>query len=330
MKHGIDLYALGNALVDTEYEVDDRFIRDQGIEKGQMTLVDEARLSHLARALVERNPKRESGGSAANTAIAVRGFGGSVFYACKVADDEDGHHFANGMTRVGIATTPKDTRTDGQTGRCLIMITPDAERTMTTYLGISEHLSADEVHEQTLRQARYLYLEGYLASSTTGREAAIHARAIAEQHNITTSITLSDASMVNYFGDELRRMVGNGVGVLFCNEVEALTWCKTDRIDIAAKELKDMARSFAITLGSRGALVHTAQRNHEVPGYAAKAIDTNGAGDIFAGASLWGLMQGQPLDYAAQFANFAAARLVTCFGARLPFADYQSLRANFR
>ena len=329
MTTGIDLYALGNALVDAEYEVDDRFIRDQGIEKGQMTLVDEARLAQLTRALEQRQPKRESGGSAANTAIAVRGFGGSVYYSCKVADDEDGDHFAKGMNRVGIRTTPKDTRSDGKTGRCLIMITPDAERTMTTFLGISERLSAEELDEAALRTARYLYIEGYLASSATGREAAIAARTIAEQHKLVTSITLSDASMVNYFGDELRRMVGNGVDLLFCNEVEALTWCKTDRVDIAAKELKDMARGFAITLGSRGALVHADKHNHEVPGYPVKPIDTNGAGDIFAGACLWGLQQGQPLDYAARFANFAAARLVTCFGARLPFADYADLRARF-
>ena len=274
----IDLYALGNALVDAEYEVDDRFIRDQGVEKGQMTLVDAARIGELARALTDVTPKRESGGSAANTAIAVRGFGATVFYSCKVADDEDGHHFAAGMNGVGIHTNPNDPHAPGTTGRCLIMITPDAERTMTTYLGISEELSTAELDEPKLCSSRYLYIEGYLASSTTGREAAIHARSVAERSNVITSLTLSDASMVNYFGDDLRRMVGNGIDLLFCNEVEALTWCKTDRIDIAAKELKDMARGFAITLGGRGALVHTGNRNHEVAGNAVRAVDTNGAG----------------------------------------------------
>ena len=329
MTQNFDLYALGNALVDAEYTVDDRFVRDQGIEKGQMTLVDDKRLAQIAAALAEHEPKRESGGSAANTAIAMRGFGGSAFYACKVADDEDGRHFTRGMTGVGIHTSAPDTRTEGATGRCLIMVTPDAERTMTTYLGISERLHKDAIEEATLCRARYLYIEGYLASSVTGREAAIHAREVAERHKIPTSITLSDPSMVNFFGDDLRRMVGNGVDVLFCNEVEALTWCRTDRVDVAAKELKDMARTFAITLGSRGALVHADHHNHEVPGFPAKAIDTNGAGDIFAGAALWGLAQGQPITYAARFANFAAARLVTRFGARLPFAEYAQLRAQF-
>lgn len=326
MSHAFDVYAVGNALVDTEYEVDEGFLRDHKIEKGLMTLVDSARLQQLTRALRELKPKRDAGGSAANTTIAVRGFGGTAFYSCRVATDEEGEHFIHGMQRAGVRTVGNGRKDGGETGRCLVLITPDAERTMSTFLGISEQLSVDELDFEGIRNSKYVYLEGYLASSETGREAAIAAREYAEKHGTLTSLTLSDVSMVSYFREHLERMAGNGVHTLFCNENEALAWCRTDRVDVAAAELKDMAQHLVITLGGKGALVQHGHHAREVGGFPVHPIDTNGAGDMFAGAALWALTQGRDLASAARFANFAASKLVTHFGARLPFAQYAQLR----
>ena len=331
MSHEFDVYAVGNALVDTEFQVDDGFLRQHRIEKSQMTLVDDARLKELTRALRELKPSRDAGGSAANTTIAVRGFGGTAFYSCRVARDEEGEHFLQGMRRAGVHTVSNERREgwddDGaETGRCLVLITPDAERTMSTYLGISERLCVDQLDFDGIRRSKYVYLEGYLASSDTGREAAIAAREHAERSGTHTSLTLSDVSMVTYFREQLERMAGNGVHTLFCNENEALAWCRTDRVDVAALELKDIAQQLVITLGGRGALVQTGRQAREVAGFPVQPLDTNGAGDMFAGAALWALTQGRDLASAARFANFAAARLVTHFGARLPFAQYAQLR----
>ena len=329
MKNTIDVYAIGNALVDTEYEVDERFLRDHNIEKGQMTLVDSTRLQQLTQALQELTPKRDAGGSAANTAIAIRGFGGSSSYSCRVANDDAGAHFVNGMQRVGVRTKGTTRGASGETGRCLVLITPDAERTMSTFLGISEQFGTEELDFDSLRNARYLYIEGYLASSDTGREAAIAAREFAEQNDVHTSLTLSDVSMVSFFREHLARMMGNGVHTLFCNEHEALAWCRTDRVDIAANELKDIAQHLVITLGKRGAHVQSGHASREIAGFPVKPIDTNGAGDMFAGAALWAVTQGRSLDSATRFANYAAARLVTHFGARLPFPEYAALRQAY-
>ncbi len=337
MSHEFDVYAVGNALVDTEFEVDDSFLREQKIDKGQMTLVDASRLKDLMHALRELRPARDAGGSAANTTIAVRGFGGTAFYSCRVANDEEGEHFLHGMRRAGVRTVTNERREEddvaadaqAETGRCLVLITPDAERTMSTYLGISEQLGVAQLDLDAIRRSKYVYLEGYLASSDTGREAAIAAREHAERNGALTSLTLSDVSMVSYFREQLERMAGNGVHTLFCNENEALAWCRTDRVDVAALELKDIAQHLVITLGKRGALVQSGRQGREVGGFPVQAIDTNGAGDMFAGAALWALTQGRDLASAARFANFAAARLVTHFGARLPFAQYAQLRDTY-
>ncbi len=326
-----DVYGIGNALVDMEYVVDDTFLRDQGIPKGHMTLVDEARLIELASSLADFEPRRISGGSAANTAYAVQGFGGKAFYSYKVAGDDVGAYFVADLNQAGVATDPHDPQAEGHSGRCLVLITDDAERSMNTFLGVSEQLAASEVNPTAIRESTYVYLEGYLSSSETARAAAVQVREIAEDSRVRTSLSLSDPSMVEIFRDGLMAMLGNGVDHLFCNEEEALTWTKTDRIDIAARELADIAPHVNITLGARGSLAIHPRGQATVEGFAVKPVDTTGAGDIYAGACLWAMCEQASPNEAARFANYAAAQLVTQFGARLPdVTAYQNLRASFR
>ena len=326
-----DVYALGNALVDMEFTVDDGFLRSHRIDKGHVMLVDEARINELLGSLRELEPKRTSGGSAANTLIAAQAFGCRTFYSCKVADDDVGAFFLQDLATIGVATNRQTHSGDAKSGRCLVLITPDAERSMSTFLGISDKLAVSEVDERALRESRYLYMEGFLSSSPTGRDAAIRCRELAESDGVKTALTLSDASMVRIFREPLTMMLGNGVDHLFCNEEEALDWAGTDRLDVAIAELKDIAHSVNITVGARGSVVVSGHDRWEVEGFAVTPVDTNGAGDIYSGACLSGWVAGMPPEVAARFGNFAAARLITRYGARLATkTDYQSVLEDFR
>ena len=312
-----DVYGLGNALLDIEYRVDDAFLARHGIAKGHMTLVDEERIIVLAEDLAELQPERCSGGSAANTVVAVRGFGGRAFYSCKVADDETGRFFLDDLAEFGIDTNSGAAAPTGRSGRCLVLVTRDAERTMNTFLGVSSALGASEIDESALSGARVFYVEGYVISSPDGLDAATTCRQLAEERGVATAVSMSDPSMVTLFRDNLETLLGNGVNYLFCNEEEALAWAGSDRLDIAIAELKDVARTCNVTLGRHGSITVTQGRTLQVPGYEVTARDTNGAGDMYAGACLYGWTNGMEAPAAAQFGNFAAATLVQHYGARL-------------
>lgn len=317
------VYGLGNALVDMELEVDDDFLERMGIGKGHMTLVDERRQIELLANLDHRNGRWASGGSAANTIIAVSYFGGHAYYSCKVADDETGEFYANDLSAAGVESNINGTQYEGTTGQCLVMITPDAERTMNTYLGISESLSVEQLNARAIRNSEYLYLEGYLVSSASARQAAIEAKRIAEEHEVKTALTFSDPSMVAYFRDGLGEMLGYGVDLLFCNEAEALAWAETDDLDEALESLTQVANAYAVTLGSRGAVVYDGKQRLSISPFPVKAVDSNGAGDMFAGAFLYGITHGHSYATAGKIASLAAARIVSRFGPRLPAEDHK-------
>ncbi len=312
-----DVYGLGNALVDMEYTVDDAFLARHEIPKGHMTLVDEPKIDALVGDLTNHQPERMSGGSAANTLIAVQAFGARTFYSCKVAEDSTGAHFLADLEAAGIATNPNAQNGSGKSGHCLVLITPDAERSMNTFLGISSNLSVAEIDEAALAASRYFYVEGYLSSSEASRAAAVAARQLAEDNGVKTAVSLSDPSMVEFFRDPLTEILGNGVDHLFCNEEEALSWAGTDRLDLAVTALKDIARHLNITLGAKGSLVVSATEQTLVPGTSVDAVDTTGAGDMYAGGCLYGWCAGMSPAEAAGLGNHAAAELVKEFGARL-------------
>lgn len=324
-----DVFGIGNALVDAEYQVDDTFLHDQGIAKGHMTLVSEDEIGALEQALDGQTCRRMSGGSAANTVYSVRGFGGSGYYCGRVSDDDIGRAFLNDLHGVGIGT-PRRKADGGNSGRCLTLITPEAERTMTTYLGVSETLSPADVEEDAVRRSRCLYVEGYLASGASQCAAAVLAREMAEDAGLQTSLSLSDPSMVKGFRNALEVMLGNGVTQLFCNEEEALSWAGTDRLDIATNELADIGEFVNVTLGARGSMAISTAGRKFVEGFPAAAVDTTGAGDIYAGAVLHARGEGATAEDAARFANFTAAELVSQHGARLPDVDaYAALRRRY-
>lgn len=313
-----DVYGIGNALVDMEFEVEAQFLQEARIEKGLMTLVDEDRQHEIINTLHGIQHKRSCGGSAANTMIAVSQFGGKSFYSCKVAHDEVGDFYFKDLLENGVDTNlSKETLEKGITGKCIVLITPDADRTMNTYLGITQNFSEKELVEEKIKHSNYLYMEGYLVASATGKQAAIKAREIAEANGVKTAITFSDVNMVHYFKDGLAEMIGSGVDLLFCNEAEALAYTQAKNIQDAAKELKKIAKRFAVTLGPKGAFVFDGEKEIYVVTTPVEAVDTNGAGDLFAGAFLYAINAGMSPSEAGKLGCMASSQLVTQFGARL-------------
>ena len=313
------IYGLGAALVDTEIEVSDRDLQNYNIDKGVMTLVDEERqqelITHLADHLA--TSRRASGGSAANTIIAASYFGADNFYSCKVANDDNGQFYLDDMKAAGVELPSGINQNEGVTGKCLVMITPDAERTMNTFLGISETVSTQELHQPAVESSQYVYIEGYLATSKTGKQAAIQLRNWAETHNVKTSISLSDPAIVEFFRNDLQEMIGKGVDLLFCNKAEALAFTNSKTLRQAVDGLKQVADQFAITLGNKGALLYDGQKYLKISSCKVNAIDTNGAGDMFAGAFLYAITHGYSYRQAGNLASAAAAQVVRQFGPRV-------------
>ncbi len=316
-----DVYGIGNALVDTEYEIDDAFIGLADLQKGVMTLIEEEERITLIHLLEEKHEyeviHQSGGGSAANTLVAIAQFGASSFYSCKVANDATGDFFMQDLRAAGVDTNLNNGCESGHSGHCISMVTPDAERTMTTHLGISRELSIDELDENALRNSRYLYIEGYLVTSPTAYDAALKAQEIAREAGVVVSLTLSDPAIVENFQQSFDQFAERGVDLIFCNEDEAKIWTGSQSTKEAFKKLQTVCNQVAMTCGKEGAMVYDGSTQATVPGTPTHAVDTTGAGDMFAGAFLYAVSQGQSFEQATVFANRSASKLVSNFGARL-------------
>ena len=327
MEKKYHVFAMGAALVDTEIEVSDRDLENLAVDKGLMTLVDESRQAELIDYLSDHltASRRASGGSAANSIIAVSALGGDTFFCGKVADDDNGHFYLNDMNEAGVNLKPADNLPDGITGKCLVLITPDAERSMNTFLGISETLAEEDLDLDALSASEYLYIEGYLATSESGRAAATKARKHARENGTKVALSLSDPGIVAHFSEQIAEIAGKKVDLLFCNLEEALAWTDTDTLADATEELAQFADQFVITLGADGALVHDGAEARTIPGRTITAVDTNGAGDMFAGAFLYAISHGMDFERAGELGCLAAAAVVGQFGPRLPLRQYSGL-----
>ena len=325
-----DVYGIGAALVDIEYKVDEIFLKKNEVDKGIMTLVDESRQHQLVNNLKSHSElvKRSCGGSACNTIVAASGFGSKAFYAGKVAPDADGAFFVKDLNALGVDFHATDSN-GGITGKCLVMITDDAERTMNTYLGVNVDLTSKEVDTQALSNAKWLYIEGYLVTDPQRTEVAVEAMKFAKQQGVKTSLSLSDPFVVQIFSQQLKSVIGDGMDLLFCNEDEAVSFTGSKNIEHAAEALKDYSKSFVITRGAKGSLVYDGNNTNFVPGVTTKAINTNGAGDMFAGAFLYAISIDHDYVFAAKFANAAAALVVGQFGPRIKSSDYAKLKQQF-
>jgi sugar/nucleoside kinase (ribokinase family) len=310
-----DVYGVGNSLVDIQAHVSDAALGELGFQKGIMTLVNGEIQQRVLAHLHGVDVTRCAGGSAANTVMGVADFGGSAAYAGKVGRDSLGEFFLDDMRTVGtIIDVPA---TDQPTGTCVILITPDAQRTMLTSLGASATLGPNDIDEQHVRNAKYVYVEGYLFGGEPTRSAALRAMELAKRHGTKVAFTVSDPFLIHTHRDAFWSLIEGPVDLLFCNldEARALTG-ETDAI-ACAHAIHQHAENVALTMSEHGSILMHQGEVIPIEGVPVKAVDTTGAGDMYAAGILYGVTNGLTWRQAGRLASHAAARIVGQLGARL-------------
>ena len=317
-----DLVGIGNALVDIEVQVDDAFIEKTSVTKGGMTLSSIEDQNNILESLRSSPKKISSGGSAANTIHGASLLGAKSYYLGRVANDSHGKHYTEDMQNCGVGFSGPGSDEQG-TGTCVVLITPDTERTMLTHLGVSSSLHPENVDETIVKNSRSVYVEGYLWTGDGTREAGQHMAGIAKKEGIPVSFTLSDAFVVNSFKESLIEFIDSYVDILFCNEVEAQAMTGESDSLSAFKKLQATVDTVFLTLGSKGSLVGKGgQEPVEVKTFPVKAVDTTGAGDLFAAGALYGVLNNHSLEESAVIGSYCAAQVVSHMGGRLPLSSH--------
>lgn len=320
-----DVLAVGNAIVDVIVAADENFLEQRAIPKGSMRLISAEEAEGLYAAMP---PGREiSGGSAANTVAGVAALGGKGAFVGRVSADQLGRVFQHDIRAAGVTYQTAPANDGRPTGQCLIVVTPDAQRTMSTYLGSCQELDEGDVDEALVRAAKVTYLEGYLWDPPAPTRALKKAMAIARAAGRKTAFTLSDVFCVNGHRDDFLSLLGAHVDLVFANENEAKALFQTDDLNSAIEALAARCPLAVVTMSERGAVVLNGAERHHVPVTTpAQVLDTTGAGDLFAAGFLTGFTQGRPLPDCAVMGTIAAAEVISHYGAR-PEADLQELVA---
>jgi sugar/nucleoside kinase (ribokinase family) len=311
-----DVVGIGNAIVDTIGRCDDAFLARHGCAKGSMRLVDAPAIAALYDAM---GPGVEiSGGSVANSMVGVASFGGKAGFIGKTADDEFGRIFAHDIRAAGVGfATKAAARGEDGTGRCLVLVTPDGQRTMNTYLGVSPQLSGGEVDAALVASARIVYLEGYLFDRPEAKTAFRQAAAIAANAGRQVALTLSDPFCVDRHRDEFLALIRSHVDILFANEAEIVALYRTSSFDEAAAQARGHTRLAALTRSEKGSVILSDGGALAIPAApVAKVVDTTGAGDLYAAGFLYGLASGRGLEAAGRLGSLAAAEIISHVGAR--------------
>ena len=322
-----DVVGLGNALVDVIAQTDDAFLEQQQLAKGSMALVDTDRAVSLYEAL--HGGVEMSGGSAANTMCGIASFGGRAAYIGKVAEDTLGDTFSKDMQVVGVDFKRPVGGNSVPTGRCIIAVTPDAQRTMNTFLGISSLLTPADLDHGAIAAGAVLYLEGYLYDQPEAKIAFRAAAEIAHQHNRQVSLTLSDSFCVDRHRADFRALISDEIDILFGNEAELLALYETDTFEFAVTQLRQDCIVAAITRGEHGSVVVTKDGVIEVPAQpVAQVVDTTGAGDLYAAGFLYGYTRGMDLNTCATLGHIASAEVISHVGPRPQIALSSLLPAS--
>ena len=314
MSRPIDVTGIGNALVDIQVRIDDDKLASLGFDKGIMTLVDDVTQAKILDGLKGVDVTRCAGGSSANSIAAAAQIGSAGAYIGKVGDDEIGRFYVDDLRRLGIEITTAPS--DVPTGTSFILITPDAQRTMLTSLGAAATIGPDDIDADLIRRSRFVYIEGYLLTAPSGRAAAEHAMEIAAGCDCRVALTASDPFLVDLLRDDLWKLLEGPVDLFFCNEEEAKSLTgKDDPVECAAEIHRHVA-DVAMTLGPNGSILMRDGETIAVGGVPVEAIDTTGAGDVYAGALLAGVAAGKDLASAGRLASHFAGRVVSQLGAR--------------
>jgi sugar/nucleoside kinase (ribokinase family) len=310
-----DVVGIGNAIVDVIARADDAFLAAKKLAKGAMTLIDEKQAEALYAAM---GPGTESsGGSAGNTMAGIASLGGKGAYIGKVRDDQLGQVFAHDMRAIGVSFDSKPATDGPATARCLILVTPDAQRTMNTYLGACVNLGPADVDEAVVKAARVTYLEGYLWDPPQAKEAFVKAAKIAHAAGRKVSLSLSDAFCVDRHRESFRDLVANHVDILFANESEIKSLYEVESFDAALQAVRGSCEIACLTRSEKGSVIVAGEEVHVIDAERVGAVvDTTGAGDLYAAGFLYGWTHGYGLARAGRIASVAAAEAISHVGAR--------------
>ena len=318
----IDVVALGHPLVDVLTHETDDVVARSGVERGAMTMVDAARSDEIYAQL---GPAKEtSGGSAANTTVGVASFGGKAAFIGRIADDSFGKVFAHDLRAAGVEFDVAPATDGSPTGRCLVIVAPDAERTMCTYLGAGAEIDVKDVDADRIAGAAVTYLEGYLWDGPEAKDAIRRAAMLAKDAGRKVAFTLSDPFCVDRHRAEFRELVASSVDVLFANEDEITMLYEVDAFDDAARLVAQDCEIAVLTRGAKGSVVISGSERHEIAAVPIeKLVDTTGAGDIYAAGFLYGLTHGRDLAKCGALGALGAAEVISHLGPRpeVPLAE---------
>jgi sugar/nucleoside kinase (ribokinase family) len=314
----VDVFGVGNALVDILALVEDDFVLNHKLNRGGMTLMDSANQGRILHDLEHNSLQMRSGGSAANTMIAVAQSGGKAYYSGKVAKDTNGEFYRQDLLEAGIDfNVHPATDFNAPTGTCVVLTTPDAERTMCTNLGVSTTLSVTDIDVDRLSHCKYSYVEGYLWDAPNPRQASIETMEQSKRLGVKVAFTFSDGFLVDRFADDFHKVVSEYCDVIFCNADEVRSFFKEESFEECARKMSEITDLALITHGAKGCMVVENKQIVEVPGFPVQAIDTVGAGDAFAGGVLFGITNGLSAVQAARWGNYLASMVVQIHGPRL-------------
>ncbi|MEI9996118.1 MAG: adenosine kinase [Rhizomicrobium sp.] len=325
MAHRFDVAGLGNAIVDVLAPVAEKFLLDHSIAKGVMTLVDEHRAATLHAAL--RNTREIAGGSGANTMAGFASLGGNGVYQGKVKQDRLGEAFRASMKDTGVHYTIAPAADGPATALCIVAVTPDEQRSMSTYLGAAQEFSVDDVNEDEIASSAITYIEGYLWDPPKAREACIKAMDIAHRHGNQVAFAMSDPFLIGRYGDEFRRRL-DSFDIIFANEDEAKALFEVDAFDDVLQKIRGWKGIAALTRSEKGCVIARGAEVHVIDAWPVKRVlDTTGAGDQFAAGFLYGLTHGKGLADSGRLAGLAAAEVISHYGAR-PEVSLRQLAAE--
>ena len=329
-----DISAIGNALVDTVFKVPHELIEELGLEIDQMTLSSAEEQAPIISRLIESGAETVSdcGGSATNSLVAAASFGASCFHACKVTNDEDGIRYLESLKAAGVSHKGDMASADSMpTGKCLILVTPDAKRTMTTSLSVSSFMDGQDLDLDEIANSKIFYVEGYMVTSDENYGCVLsvldHLKGYPE---VKIALSLSDPGIVAGFKNKFEEIESFGLDFIFGNDDEAMAFVGADNLNQAFEMLQSKSYTSVVTMGEEGSAVVSSHEIIKTPRVSIEAIDTNGAGDMFAGSFMYALLQDHDLKSCAEFANYGAAKVVETFGPRLTKEGYQDTLKSFK
>ncbi len=315
----LDVFTMCNALYDLQAEITDDLLREIGLEKGSMQLLSHEEQQAIVPRVYTHLVNTESGGSGANTASGIALLGGTAAFTSRVGDDEHAELYREGLASRGVR--PLLGQAEGATGVSLVLVSPDAQRTMGTYLGASQGLQASDLDLDVLRQCKYLYITGYLWDTENQKEAVLQAMRTANEAGVKVAFSLADPFCVGRHHEDFLRLLRDHVDLVIGNRQEAQAITGTDSPEDAARALAKWSDLAVVTLDAEGSFLCRGEELVRTPAYPVRPVDTTGAGDMFAAGILYGLTQGYDLAVTGRIASYAAAQVVAKMGPRIEEID---------